>query len=160
MDKLEVLNDVAMKQASGLTVPLSLKISLKGKWHTVTVDRDDKDVQRLVRVLVSMMMRSEIARTGKLVEDCESTLANAEEVNTSLKDYKVSVITEMRESTEDVPFGGIRSPDYPVSETVKVRAHTPLDARVMAFILVADVPDDSTPTWLIEMAREWTEVMP
>ncbi len=76
------------------------------------------------------------------------------------KNYKVSVVTEIRESREEVPFGGLRSPDYPVSETVEVRAHSELDARVMAFILVGHVPDDFTPTWLIAMAYQYTEIIP
>ena len=60
MNKLEALNVVMKKQEYGVTVPLALKISVGGKWHMVTINREDKNIQKIIRVLVMMMFQSEV----------------------------------------------------------------------------------------------------
>ncbi len=74
MNKLEALNVVMEKQEHGITVPMALKISVGGKWHTVTIDREDKDIQKNIRVLVMMMLRNEISKTSKIVDRSKKLL--------------------------------------------------------------------------------------
>jgi hypothetical protein len=63
MNNLQVLN-AALEQ----TVPICIQVLLKDQWHPVRVDRDDRDAQKAARVLVMMMLRSELGKTpeGKL----------------------------------------------------------------------------------------------
>lgn len=141
--KLEVLNLAATKHKDALTIPMSLKISLKGQWHTVTVDREDKNVQKLVRVLVMMMIRGEIKKTSKLVE-------NAKEFgNATLNDYVVEVATGWANTVGPMQ----------TMEQVTVRAHNGFDACVMALILIGDVPKDATPEQIFKMTRDLTRLV-
>lgn len=149
--KLEVLNLAATKHKDALTVPMSLKISLKGQWHTITVDREDKNVQKLVRVLVMMMIRCEIKKTSKLVESCQTMLENTKEFgNATLNDYVVEVVTGWANTV-----GPMRT-----VEQVTVRAHSGFDACVMALILKNDdVPKDATPEQIFKMTRDLTRLV-
>ncbi len=121
MNNLEALN-VAMEKTN---VRTALKISVGGKWHTVTIDRDDKNIQKTVRVLVSMMLRAEV---DKVVDHSEK-----------LRDYNVRV--------------------YPSRKNITVRAHSPLDARVGAFILAGNCPNKAEPQVVIDLAYANTEIM-
>lgn len=114
MNKLEALNVIMERHKHGVTVPLALKISVGGKWHTVTIDRDDKNIQKTARVLVMMMLRSEVEKTTKVVNRSEELLVETP------KDYTVCV------------WGSAGRKD------VTIRAHSPMDARVMAFIYHSD----------------------
>lgn len=111
MNKLEALNVVMEKQEHGVTVPMALKISVGGKWHTVTVDREDRDIQKVVRVLVMMMLRNEI---GKIAN-------RSKELKKASKDYTVHVKVEY--------WAGY------LWKNITVRTRSSQDARVMAFIL-------------------------
>lgn len=140
MDKLDVLNATMDNQEHGRLMPMSLKISLRGQWHTVTLDRDDKNIQKTVRVLVMMMLRAEVEKAGHIMKTSQTLLSQREE--DALSDYKVQVHQEEGSSAE-----------------IEVRAHSPLDARVMAFILDGGMccnPGD--PGTVIALAKEWTHI--
>ncbi len=140
MNKLEALNTVMEKQEHGVAIPLALKISVGGKWHTVTIDCEDKNVQKTVRVLVMMMLRSEIGKTSKIVDRSEELLKAVEFKASS--DYTVRV----------------RFDDY--WKEITVRAHSPLDARVMAFILSGGgCPDQAEQEVVIRTALAYTEII-
>lgn len=131
MNTLEVLNVAMEKQEHGKTVPIQLSIILNGKTHLVHVDREDKNVQKLVRSLVIMMLRNEVDKT---VND---------DWKKSLSDYTVRV-----------RIGSARN----LWNEITVSTHSPLDARVMAFILVSN-PGKCHPTELVQLAKANTEIV-
>ena len=159
MNKLEALNVVMEKQEHGVTLPMALKISVGGKWHTVTIDREDKNIQKIVRVLVMMMLRNEIEETSRTVKAGQAALQNAKDAdNGTLQDYKISVATGWRPEGPSGPHGSLGTPEGHTFESVVVRAHSERDARVMAFILKGNCPDDASPTYLLALADTWTEM--
>ena len=140
MNKLEALNVVMEKQEHGVTVPLALKISVGGKWHTVTIDREDKNIQKTVRVLVMMMLRSEVGKTSKIIDRSKELLDVIVERDPP-KEYTVKV----------------RVGTYCLETTV--RAHSTLDARVMAYILNGVCPIHAEPLEVIDLALANTEIV-
>lgn len=143
MNKLEALNVVMEKQEHDMTLPMVLNIDIDGHWHAVTVDRKDKNIQKIVRVLVMMMLRNEIETTERVVKSSQKTLYNARDAdNATLQDYTVRVAV------------GTKGPTY---ETIDVRAHSERDARVMASILKGEVPKDFT--HILMWADQWTELV-
>jgi len=128
MNTLEVLNVVMEKQEHGKTVPMRLSIILDGKTHLVHVDREDENVQNLVRSLVMTMLLNEVDNAGRKI----------------LSDYIVRVRVWHPKLS------------YYFKE-ITVRAHSPLDARVMALILVCD-PDKCHPT-MLQLAHAYTEIV-
>ena len=153
MNKLESLNVVMEKQEHGVTLPMALKIGVGGKWHMITIDREDKNIQKIVRVLVMMMLRSEIEGTSRTVKAGQAALQNAKDAdNATLQDYTVSVVTGWRPA-------GLHGPEGYTYESVIVRAHSERDACVMALILKGSVPPDASPTLILAMADQWTEIL-
>jgi len=147
MNRLEVLNAAATKQEHGVSVPLSLKISVAGAWHTISIDRDDKSMQKLARTMVMAMLRNEIEATSKEMNTCMATLKNAEEAdNATLNDYLVEVET-------------CRAGKHVRRGQITVCAHSGYDARVMAFILKGEVPEDATPEQICKMALDMTRLV-
>jgi hypothetical protein len=158
MDQLEVLNTAMEKQEHGQTVPMSLKIGLGGGWHTISIDRKDKNIQRLVRTLVMIMLRNEIDKTQERVNVGKAALENSRDVeNATLKGYTIKVITGY-DPGGYVPCGGVNT-EGPTFEEVTVRAHSERDACVMAFILKADFPKDASSTHILAWAERDTEVV-
>jgi hypothetical protein len=153
MDNLEVLNTVMEKQEHDLSVPMSLKISLGGGWHTISIDRKDKNIQKLIRTLVMIMLRNEIDKTQRSVDAGKAALENAKDVeNATLQDYTIMVIT-------GYDPGGPGLAGGPTLEEVTVRAHSERDARVMAYILKADFHKDASSTHILSGADRETEVV-
>jgi hypothetical protein len=150
LNKLEALNLAATKHEHGHPIPTSLKISLNGKWYTFSLDRDDKNLQKLVRTMVVAMLRNEIESTEKRVKTCQASVKNAEDVaNATLNDYVVEVVTK---------WSSKPGPDCAI-EHVTVRAHSGYDARVMALILRGNVPKDATPGQICRTALNETRLV-
>jgi hypothetical protein len=126
MNSLQVLNATLAEKERGADVPICLQILLDGQWHTVSVDRNDRDAQKAARVLVMMMLRSELGQTAK---------------GETLSDYTVRV-----------RVGG-------VCEEVDVKTYSSLDARVMAYILKGNIPDDACQALIISLAQANTEIV-
>jgi hypothetical protein len=62
MNDLQVLNAALAEKEFD---PLRIQILLNSQWHTVSIDHNDRDVQKAARVLVMMMLRSELGKTPK-----------------------------------------------------------------------------------------------
>lgn len=160
MNKLEVLNTTMGKQDHGVTLPMSLRISINGHLHTVTIDREDKNIQKTVRALVMMMLRNEIETAEKTVKSSRVTLYNAKDAdNVALQDYEINVVTEWRPGGPEGLHGELGTPEGYVYTSVMVCAHSERDARVMAFILKGEFPEDATPTHILALADQYTEIV-
>jgi hypothetical protein len=108
-----------------MDIPTRIQLLLNGEWHTISIDHNDRDVQKAARVLVMMMLRSAVGETPK----------------NKLCEYTVRVFVNG------------------AKEEITIKTYSPLDARVMAFILKGAVPEMADQEEIITLAYANTEIV-